>query len=312
MSFSSNHLLCLTLVALWICLQSAQKFPRNVCDDENEVCFSYPEDISVIDVSPLLSVSNDAEKKHVRALIDKACRTWGMFYVINHGTVKISKDFNLAMRNFFQSTADVKNSVRRQQNNSRGFADDELTKQKVDMKEIFDVGHKPFGSLPDDAMENRMLDGYNQWPLGPGLENFRTSVETYYAACSDLAAVLLSAISINLGVDHAIFGNAFNNHTSFLRLNYYPVVSRPNTSEDFLGISRHTDAGMLTLLFQDSNSALEVYSGSKEDNNDGEWFPVRPLEGSLAVNVCDMLQVISSSSFHSSPFSSSSSSRSSL
>ena len=58
-----------------------------------------------------------------------------------------------------------------------------------------------------------------------------------------------------------------------------------------LGISRHTDAGALTLLLQDEVPALEVYSGTKQDNGDGEWVPVDPIEGAFTVNTGDMLQV---------------------
>lgn len=263
----------------------------DVCDNGNQVCSALPSTISVIDIAPLLNNSTELEKSAVRNLIGAACRTWGMFYIKNHGLETLTEDFELEMKNFFQSSKAVKNSIRRQADNSRGFADDELTKQKTDMKEIFDVGHKPVRNLPDDAVQNRMLDGYNQWPIGDSLVSFRSTVESYYDVCSDLAATLLSAISNDLGVSPTILEKSFEEHTSFLRLNYYPVFHQSKNEESALGINRHTDAGVLTLLYQDSNSALEVYSGSKEDNNDGVWVSVDPIPGCLAVNVCDMLQV---------------------
>ena len=58
-----------------------------------------------------------------------------------------------------------------------------------------------------------------------------------------------------------------------------------------LGISRHTDAGGLTLLLQDNVSALEAYSGMKQDKGDDEWVPVNPVDGAITVNIGDMLQV---------------------
>ena len=62
-----------------------------------------------------------------------------------------------------------------------------------------------------------------------------------------------------------------------------------------LGVSRHTDAGALTVLLQDPNpavtSGLEVYSGSKQDAGDGRWVPVTPVPGALTINTGDMLQV---------------------
>ena len=38
------------------------------------------------------------------------------------------------------------------------------TKQVMDLKEMYDVGHCPRPELPADAPENVVLDGYNQWP----------------------------------------------------------------------------------------------------------------------------------------------------
>lgn len=50
-------------------------------------------------------------------------------------------------------------------------------------------------------------------------------------------------------------------------------------------------AGALTIILQDGNSALEVYSGSKQDAGDGEWVPVDPVPGALTINTGDMLVV---------------------
>jgi len=35
----------------------------------------------------------------------------------------------------------------------------------------------------------------------------------------------------------------------------------------------------------------QVYSGTKEDNHDGEWVPVIPVPGALTINTGDMMQV---------------------
>ena len=90
----------------------------------------------------------------------------------------------------------------------------------------------------------------------------------------------------------------FANHTSLMRLNYYPHIDSPTTNTNSLpslqipmGVSRHTDAGGFTVLLQDSVPGLEVYSGSKEDNNDGEWISVPPVINGLTINIGDMLQV---------------------
>ena len=84
-------------------------------------------------------------------------------------------------------------------------------------------------------------------------------------------------------------------HTSYLRLNCYPACPDPDPGQ--LGISRHTDAGALTVLLQDEVSALEVYSGSKEMNDDGCWVSVPPVKNGFTINIGDMLQVYTNGRF---------------
>lgn len=57
---------------------------------------------------------------------------------------------------------------------SPGFADDELTKQKVDCKQCFRVGRE----VPS-------IEGHNQWP--EALPAFRETVTTYFDACTGLS-----------------------------------------------------------------------------------------------------------------------------
>lgn len=58
-------------------------------------------------------------------------------------------------RRFFALPLDKKATCKRSADNAWGFFNDELTKQKLDLKEGFDVGHPPRPDLPDDAPENR-------------------------------------------------------------------------------------------------------------------------------------------------------------
>src|SRR5262249_54476147 len=76
-------------------------------------------------------------------------------------------------------------------------------------------------------------------------------------------------------------------HTSFLRLNYYPVedpLAGEASDRADLGIHHHTDAGALTLLKQDDVRGLQVY-------REGLWHTVEPLAGAFVINIDDMVQV---------------------
>ena len=242
----------------------------------------------------------DKDLRKLQLAIGDAVQRWGFFSVTNHNIPQIlQKQLFEQMRQFFAlSSPAVKHSISRSLNNSRGFTDAEFTKQLLDRKEVFDVGHKPRPDLPDDDLQNRVVDGYNQWPDVHALPEFRAVVETYYEACVKLSRVLLNAIFSSIApavvprLEEDYFDAFFANHTSFLRLNYYPTTPAPaaagggkDSSQHQRGVSRPTDAGVLTLLLQDSVPGLEVYSGSKEDAGDGHWCPVDPVEGALTINI---------------------------
>uniref|UniRef100_A0A7S2G393 Fe2OG dioxygenase domain-containing protein n=1 Tax=Octactis speculum TaxID=3111310 RepID=A0A7S2G393_9STRA len=247
--------------------------------------------VPIIDMAPLrdASASPDARAKTV-AQIGKACETSGFFHVINHGiSAQLDADFETQMKAFFQLSLEEKLKVKRTNDNSRGFADDELTKQRRDWKELFDFGHVPDRRLSPDHPCNLVVDGYNQWP--ESLPDFEATMLSYYDACCALSQQLVCAITESLGLAPNELMKEFAEHSSFLRLNWYPPASGVSSSSEVLGISRHTDAGGLTVLRQDEVNSLQVYSGTKEDNADGEWVTVTPPREALTINVGDMLQV---------------------
>lgn len=256
----------------------------------------------VIDIGLLVDESKrwKDESKKARADIVKACEEWGFFLIANHGVVpSLEKNLQSQMRLFFfDSDPSIRNSVRRTATNSRGFADDELTKQKRDAKLIYDIGE-------DHPSANGSLDGSNQWPDESHLPGFRPAVSAYFDAMTNLSKILLDVIADPLGPNAKTeIRKSFTRHTSFLRLNTYPPIPPDvaakgvrNEEGGQLGISRHTDAGALTIIMQDGNAALEVYSGSKQDIGDGQWVPIDPAPGTFVVNTGDMMQVWSNNRF---------------
>ncbi len=91
----------------------------------------------------------------------------------------------------------------------------------------------------------------------------------------------------------------FVNDSSFTRLNHYPVCEDPAVADaDFfptkgkLGVHHHSDAGALTLLYQDGVAGLQALVGDR-------FVVIEPIEGALTVNLGDMLQVFSNDRFRS-------------
>lgn len=74
----------------------------------------------------------------------------------------------------------------------------------------------------------------------------------------------------------------YNSDRSFdfmVALRYFPATEEENN-----GISEHEDGNCITFVFQDGVGGLEVLK-------DGEWVPAEPVDGSIIVNIGDVIQV---------------------
>jgi isopenicillin N synthase-like dioxygenase len=219
------------------------------------------ENIPVIDIRRL-------DHPDTLAAIDLACREWGFFQIVNHGIPQSVTD----------NIVDEKRKISRTQENPWGYFDRELTKNVRDLKQIYD-----FGPGDGETIEP-------QWPHG--MPEFRNAIHNYYNHNQRLAHRILAAISTNLGMSPGYLSRGFGpDHTSFLRLNHYPVALTPaSTSDGHLGVGQHTDSGALTILLQDDQPGLEVFRNNA-------WHLVEPRRDALVVNIGDIVQVWSNDNY---------------
>lgn len=209
--------------------------------------------------------------------LDQACQRWGFFELRNAPIPKPLCDEMLnQMAHFFSLPTEVKRRCERTEQNHWGFYDRELTKNVQDWKELFDVGPEHGHCLP-------------QWPDREPA--FRETTETFYKACEDTAIALVGCLAETLGASPEALKAGFSGHTSYLRLNYYPLCDNPapadtptGANQGQLGISHHSDAGAVTLLLQDGVSGLQV-------ERDGRWHAISAERGSIIVNIGDVVQV---------------------
>jgi len=227
---------------------------------------------------PVIDI-NELQRPDTLARLDTACREWGFFQVINHGIPQqvIGKAMNEAHAFFSQPLA-RKREISRTRDNPWGFYDRELTRNVKDLKQVYDFG-------PGDGNVMRP-----QWPRS--MPEFANAIHGYFRHSERLAYRLLAAISTNLGMSPGYLSRGFGrDHTSFLRLNYYPVALTPSSPADgHLGVGQHTDAGALTLLLQDGQPGLEVFR-----NN--EWHLVEPRSDAIVINIGDVVQVWSNDQY---------------
>jgi Isopenicillin N synthase and related dioxygenases len=181
--------------------------------------------------------------------LDKACRDHGFFLLKNHGMQEEIDDMWRMSEWFFNQPREDKLKIIRTETIPLGYYDRELTKQKRDLKEVFDFMY------PKSNGED-----LNQWP-----ENkvFRSKMENFFSKASLVAEETLRLVFLNLNNNGYQLPSG-EMSTSNARLNYYPIddpleeKSRKDISKlGDMALHHHTDPGILTLLIQDMTGGLQ-------------------------------------------------------
>lgn len=228
-----------------------------------------------------------SERRSFLSDLRSAARDVGFFYLGGHGIpqAEVHRLFVLAKR-FFALPDEEKQAIGMINSPQfRGYTRvaGELTRGQPDWREQLDFG------VEREAVPQRpglpawtRLQGPNQWPAG--LPELRPAVLAWQAQVSDVTIRLLKAFALSLeqpeGVFAPIYGDAPNHRMKIVR---YP--GRDATEND-QGVGAHKDGGFLTLLLQDDNPGLQV-------EYDGRWVDVEPIEGTLVVNIGELLELAS-------------------
>lgn len=238
---------------------------------------------------PNIDISKGLDNPDVIESLQKACEGWGFFQITGHGIdPELRKKFFAVMTAFFDLPKANKLQLSRSEHNFWGYYDKELTKNKVDSKEIFDID----ANL--EILGNKNSDYPVPWP--DEIPEMKAIVMDWLQACENLSRDLVSAICVAMGKPPEVLNTFFNkDHTSFLRFNHYPPQSNIDSSNNKigqpgLGIHPHTDAGALTVLAQDEVPGLQVKKGDT-------WHTVIPAKNSFIINIGDMMQVWSNDRF---------------
>lgn len=96
----------------------------------------------------------------------------------------------------------------------------------------------------------------------------------------DLGSRILDLIGEGLELESGFFANGYN-EDFFLTVNHYPPCPDPSLT---LGLPKHCDPNVITLLLQDDIPGLQVYV-------DNEWLIVQPCPAAFMVNIGYQMQV---------------------
>ncbi len=144
-----------------------------------------------------------------------------------------------------------------------------------DLKEFWHVGR----DLPKGHPLSEFM-APNLWPSE--VEGFRETFEALYSAFEKAGDTILRAIALHLGLAEDFFVPTVKDGNSVMRLLHYPPLETED-AEGAIRAAAHGDINTITLLLGAEEAGLELLT------KQGEWLPVSPPEGALAVNIGDML-----------------------
>ncbi|KAH0489854.1 hypothetical protein TgHK011_001347 [Trichoderma gracile] len=278
-----------------------------------------PSEIPIIDISPTFSESLE-ERKAVAQQVRAAARNMGFFYIKNHGIpTDVTRDAYKACLAFFRQDKDVKmradSRKAKWENGYRAPNTQRLNPYEgVDVRESFSyrydpryddtVGEKGLDEIPEEVRRYLRCEEY-PWEKTRNLPQLKESLTRHIGECLRLARALTRCFALGLGLDEGCFDEKVRYPDASYGLNYYPPLEQSTEKEndgdgdgateegeqDRVSIGSHTDFQLFTILWQDSQGGLEVL------NKQGQWLRARPIEGTLVVNLGDLMQRITNDEY---------------
>ncbi|TKY69183.1 SRG1 protein [Spatholobus suberectus] len=234
--------------------------------------------LPIIDLNKLLA---EEVKGPELEKLDRACKEWGFFQLINHGiSIELVEDVKTGSHELFNLSLEDKKKLWQKPGDMEGFG------QMID---------KPKEDPPEwvDGFYILTLPSYLRKPhLFPNLPlPFRENLEAYCKEMRDLAISIYILIGKALGIEPKEIKESLGEAGQAIRINYYPPCPQP---EYVLGLKPHTDASALTILLQANEvEGLQI-------NKDGTWVPVKPLPNAFIVSLGDVLEVVTNGIYRSS------------
>ncbi|WP_243057001.1 isopenicillin N synthase family oxygenase [Nocardioides sp. SR21] len=244
-----------------------------------------------IDITAYVDDGSAEQRAAVARDVDAACREIGFMQVLGHGVpAEVIEGLGDAMDGFFALGADTKRGYVRPACENRGYTPPrteslslslgvEPANRMNDFFEAYNVGRAaseyPGQELPPQHFAE------NTWPDVPGFER---QVTSYFAEAGRVARTMTRILGDALGLPESFFPGLTAPSIEVLRMNNYAL--EPGTGVDLdgelVGMSEHTDFGIVTILWADPVRGLQVL------DRDGAWHDVSPDPGALLVNLGDL------------------------
>ncbi|PIK51986.1 hypothetical protein BSL78_11134 [Apostichopus japonicus] len=121
----------------------------------------------------------------------------------------------------------------------------------------------------------------------PVVSDMSRALRNLFDAGNTVQMRVLEIMGLGLELDDPQFlakKHQFFCKTGTLRSLHYPRLNMKEIKENQVRCGEHSDYGSITLLFQDGKAGLQVR------NVHDEWVKAPPIEGTILVNIGDLMQ----------------------
>jgi isopenicillin N synthase-like dioxygenase len=233
---------------------------------------------------PTLDISRfENDKQNFAVELGKSYQELGFCGIVGHGVNdQLLADVYAVMRKFFDLPVEVKKKYHVEgQGGARGYTGFgvEVAKDNdiPDLKEFWHMGREIEGKPPHPTLYP------NLWP--EEIDEFKPIISSLYNELEGLGKKVLRALAIFLGENENYFEDKIDHGNSILRPLHYPPVENKETPAIRAGA--HEDINFVTVLCGSHQAGLEVLS------RNGEFIPAIAPEGTIVINIGDMLQRLS-------------------
>ncbi len=234
-----------------------------------------------------------SERQGVARAIAEASRDVGFLYVINHGVPQELLDKAMGWgRRFFDLPETEKAALyRTAERGYRGYRGPFGQNYDPNRQLSYNENYFLWTDAPSGhrlADRTLPLAKPNLWPAS--LPGFRAEVETYMDAVLAFARELMKAFALALGLPADAFETITDAPLGTLSFNHYPRHDG-RIDHEVLGISEHSDYGLVTVLAQDEVPGLQVKNAA------GDWVGAPPLPGSFVINLGQQMERLTNGLF---------------
>ncbi|KAL2510813.1 2-oxoglutarate (2OG) and Fe(II)-dependent oxygenase superfamily protein [Abeliophyllum distichum] len=214
---------------------------------------------------PIINLSNPERLDTVQKII-KASLNFGFFQVINHG---VSECVSTEALNVLKELFNMPGEEISRDAHKNGWVHMGSTMYAIDGVHLWRDNIKH----PCHPLEKCM----QHWPQMPT----REVMATYVQEMRRLSFRILELISEGLGLEKGYFEEI--SQVQFLSASNYPACPDPSVT---LGVLKHFDHSLITILFQGNVEGLQVL-------HDGKWVGVGVVPNAFVVNIGTQLEIMS-------------------